>query len=168
MYRPCKGQRETVGDTTIIKQQWLIIQQTKIKNHPREAAITDIIIVINKKQKENHNIVLAIDGDEPFINDSGGIARICRKCKSFDPLSHRHESECDSKSFLKGSNRIDFFLCSLNILTTVLRCGMTGCNDITTSDHCRFLYRTITRHTHKGKNNKNPLTIRAPIEIKLS
>ena len=29
MYRPCKGQIETVGDTTIIKQQWLIMQQTK-------------------------------------------------------------------------------------------------------------------------------------------
>ena len=29
MYRPCKGQIETVGDTTITKQQWLIMQHTK-------------------------------------------------------------------------------------------------------------------------------------------
>ena len=125
-----------MGDTTIIKQQWSIMQQTKRKDHPRHAAMTDIIIEINKKQKENHNIVLAMDGNELFINASGGIARICRECKLFDPLSHRHGSECDSKSFLKGSNRIDFFLCSLNMLTTILRCGMTRFNDITTSDHC--------------------------------
>ena len=31
------------------------MQQTKIKDHPRQAAVTDIIIAINKKQKENHN-----------------------------------------------------------------------------------------------------------------
>ena len=144
------------------------MQQTKIKDRPRQAAVTDITIIINKKQKENHNIVLTMDDNEPFTIASGGIARICRECKLFDPLHHKHGNTCDSKSFLNGSDRIDFFLCSLNILTTVLRCGMTGCNDITTSDHCRFLYRTITRHTHKGKNNKNPLTIRAPITIKLS
>ena len=51
IYRPYKGQIETVGDTTTIKQQWLIMQQTKIKEHPRQAAITDIIITINKKNK---------------------------------------------------------------------------------------------------------------------
>ena len=79
-----------------------------------------------------------MDGSESSINASGEISRICQECKLFDSLSHRHGSECDSKSFLKGSNRIDLFLCSLNILTTVLRCGMTGFNDITTSDHCGF------------------------------
>ena len=114
------------------------MKQTERKDHPRQAAITDIIITINKKQKETHNIVLAMDGNEPFKNASGGISRICRECKLFDPLNHRYGSESDSKSFLKESNRIDFFLCSLNILTTVLRCGMTGFNDITTSDHCVF------------------------------
>ena len=86
MYRPCKRQIETMGDRTIIKQQWLIMQQTKRKNHPRQTAVTYIIIAINKKEKENHNVVLAMDGNEPFTNASGGIARICRECKLFDPL----------------------------------------------------------------------------------
>ena len=75
------------------------MQQTK--SHLRQAAVTDIIIAINKKQTENHKIVLAMDGNEPFTNPSGGIARICRECKWFDQLSHRHGSECDSKLFLK-------------------------------------------------------------------
>ena len=79
-----------------------------------------------------------MDGNEPFLNASGGIARICRECQLFDPLNHRHGSKYDSKSFLKGSDRIDFFLCSLKILTTILGCGMTGFNNITTSDHCGF------------------------------
>ena len=41
------------------------MQQTKRKEHPKQAAITDIIIAINKKQKENHTIVLAMDRNEP-------------------------------------------------------------------------------------------------------
>ena len=97
IYRLCKGNIATVGDTTIIKQQWLVMQQTQRKEHPRDAAITDIIIAINKKRNEDHNIVLAIDGNEPYFNSSGGIARICRECKLFDPLYHKHDNACDSK-----------------------------------------------------------------------
>ena len=68
MYRPCKGNISTVGDTILIKQQWLSIQQTERKEHPRDATITDIIIAINKKRNEDHNVVLAIDGNEPCKN----------------------------------------------------------------------------------------------------
>ena len=35
------------------------------------------------KKKEIHNIVLAMDGNEPFLNASGGIARICRECRLY-------------------------------------------------------------------------------------
>ena len=97
-----------------------------------------------------------MDGNEPFLNDSGGIAIICRECKLFDLLNHRHGSKCDSKSFLKGSDRIDFFLCSLKILTTILRCGMTGFNDITTSDHCRFFLDLSRDVILKGKITQIP------------
>ena len=132
------------------------MQQTKRKDHPRQTAVTYIIIAINKKEKENHNVVLAMDGNEPFTNASGGIARICRECKLFDPLQFRHGSECDSKSFLKRSNRIDFFLCSLNILRTILRCGMTGFNDITTSDHCGFFLDLSRDVLLKGNTTEIP------------
>ena len=95
--------------------------------------------------------MLAIDGNEPFFNSSGGIARIFRECKLFDPLDHKHGNACYSKSFLQGSNRIDFILCSLAILTTVLRCGMTGFNDVTTFDHCGFFLDLTRNVLLKGK-----------------
>ena len=40
---------------------------------------------------------------------SRGIARICGEYKLFDPLDHKHGNTCDSKSCLRGSDRIDFF-----------------------------------------------------------
>ena len=76
------------------------MQQTQREVHPRDIVFTDIIIVINKKRNEDHNIVLAIDSNESFYNSSGGISRICKACKLFDPLDHKHSNACDSKSFL--------------------------------------------------------------------
>ena len=163
MYRPCKGHIETVGDTIITKEQWLVIQQTKIKYYPRNAAVTDIIIAINKKWNEGHHIVLVMDGNEPLINASGGIAKICRNCQLFDPLDHTHGNTCDSKSFLRDLDRIDFILCSMDILITILRCGMTGFNDITTSDHCGFFLDLSRDVILKGKT----ATIPSPFEIQL-
>ena len=133
------------------------------KEHPRDAALTDIIIAINKKRNEDHNIVLAIDGNEPFFNSSRGIARICRECEFFDPLDHKHGNAFDLKSFLRGSDRIDFILCSLAILTTVLRCGMTGFNDVITSDHCGFFIDLTRDVLLKGKAT----TIPSPFECQL-
>ena len=48
MYRPCKRHIETIGDTTIIKQKWLVMQQTKRKDYLRNVTVTDIIIAIKK------------------------------------------------------------------------------------------------------------------------
>ena len=163
MYRPCKGNIATVGDTTIIKQQWLVMQQTPRKEHPRDATITDIIIAINKKRKEDHNIVLAIDGNKPFFNSSRGIARICRECKLFDPLDYKHGNAFDSKLFLRGSDRSDFIFCSLAILTTTLRYSMARFNNITTYDHCGFFLDLTRDILLKGKAT----TIPSPFERKL-
>ena len=163
MYIPCKGNIETVGDTTIIKQQWLVIHQTKRKDHPRNAVVTYIIIAINKKRNEGHHIVLAIYGNEPFINESWDIARICRECKLFDLLDHKYGNAYNSKSFLRVFDIIDFLLCPLAILTTILRCGMTRFNDITTSDHCWFFLDLPRDVILKGKTT----TIPSPFERKL-
>ena len=100
--------------------------------------------------------MLAIDGNEPFFNSSGGIARICREYKLFDPLDHKHGNACDSKSFLRGSERIDFILWSLVILTTALRYGMTGLNEVITSDHCGCFLGLTRDVLLKGKTTTIP------------
>ena len=104
-----------------------------------------------------------MDRNEPFINASGGIAKICRDCKLFDPLDHKHENTCDSKLFLGGSDRIDFLLYSMYILTIILRCGMSGFNDITTFDHCGFFLDLSRDVILKGKIT----TIPSPFEHQL-
>ena len=39
MYRPCKVKIENAGITTVIKQQWLIMQKSNRYEHPHKAII---------------------------------------------------------------------------------------------------------------------------------
>ena len=110
--------------------------------------------------------MLAIDGNEPFFNSSRGISRICREYKLFDPLDHKHGDACDSKSFLRGSDRIDFILCSLAILTTVLRCGLIEFNNITSSDHCGFFLDLSRDVLLKGKATTIPSPFEHQLQLK--
>ena len=52
LYRPYKGKICDAGAFTIMKQQWLIMQKDNTHDHPRKAAIIDIIIAINTKRAE--------------------------------------------------------------------------------------------------------------------
>ena len=74
----------------MIKQQWLIIQQNNRHDHPRDTAIISIIKAINIKRTEGRDIVICMDGDESFTSDKGGISKICKECKPYDLLEHRH------------------------------------------------------------------------------
>ena len=136
MYRPCKVKIENAGITTVVKQQWLIMQKSNRYEHPHKATITDAIKEIKKFQKDGHEIILLIDGNEAFTNAKGGIAKLCKECKLYDPFSHRHNEQQNSKSYIRGSDKIDFIFCSYNILKAVTSCGMNAFNEITVPDHC--------------------------------
>ena len=143
-------------DSTVIKHQWLVMQQIKRKDHPNKAAIIEIIITINKKVKEGDDMILSIDGNTPFSNASGGISKICREYKHFDQFDHKYRNNFNTKSRLCGSQNIDFTLCSFNISTAVIKYGMTGFNEITTSDYCGLSLHIFRDVILKGKKTSIP------------
>ena len=98
MYRQFDSPIYSVGEATVIKQQWLLLQEQRKDIHPHNAAIIDIIEAIKKKQKEGHEVLIALDGNEKFIQYKGGIARLCHECKLHDPFTHLHGKECKTNS----------------------------------------------------------------------
>ena len=112
------------------------MQKSNRYEHPHKAIITDAIKEIKKFQKEGHEIILSIDGNEVFTNEKGGIAKMFKECKLYDPFSHRHNDQQNLKSYIRGSDKIDFLFCTYNILKAVPLCGMTAFNEITVLDHC--------------------------------
>ena len=75
---------------TVIKQQWLIAQKDDRYDHPRQGAITDIIIAIHTKRAEGHEITVCLDGNNTFTSGKERIAKLCKDCKLYDSLDHRH------------------------------------------------------------------------------
>ena len=59
-----------------------------------------------------------MDSNENFQSHKGGIAKLCKTCSLFDPLSRRHDDEMDTRSYIRGTKQIDFVFCSFNILKT--------------------------------------------------
>ena len=78
---------------------------------------------------------MSIDSNEVFTNAEGGIAKMYKECKLYDSFSHRHNNHQNSKSYIRGLDKIDFLFCTYNILKTIILCGMTAFNEIIVSDH---------------------------------
>ena len=87
MYRSGDISIEKTGPTTVIKQQWIILQQKNRTNiHPHDAAINDLIIEVKIIIKDNHEIIVTMDSNESFVNAKGGITKLCKACQlSFQP-----------------------------------------------------------------------------------
>ena len=76
VYHPGNATIELVGNSTVIKQQWVLLQQLNQKGHPRDIIIDDLIKDIKEKQQHNHDIILTIDGNEIFTSLSRGITKV--------------------------------------------------------------------------------------------
>ena len=87
------------------------MQQIKRQDHPYKAAISNIIIAINEKVKERHEIILSIDSSDQFTNVTAGLAKLCRECKLFDLLDHIHGTTSHVKSYLRIFQKSDFIFC---------------------------------------------------------
>ena len=96
MYRPGDTSIENFGPITVIKQQWLLLQQKNRTNiHPNDAAINDLIIAVKRKQKHYHEIIVTMDGNEPFVNLKEGIA----KCQLYNPLTYRNNLPTNIRTY---------------------------------------------------------------------
>ena len=135
MYRSCNTNLHNAGESTVVRQQWLIMQKIYRQEHPHDEAITYIIKDINKKREAGNEIILTMDGNEPLVNDKGGISRIYRECNLYNPLDHRHGDIGNTKLYIRGSNEIDLILCTYNLLKMMIACGITAFYEVTTTDH---------------------------------
>ena len=108
------SRRSNSHQTTVVT-----VARTKRYIHPHQAVIKDIIEAIKKNQKEGHEIFIVLDGNEKFTQAKGGIKRLCQECKLDDPFTHLHGTQCEKKSHIRGTHRIDFYLYTYNLLKVV-------------------------------------------------
>ena len=66
-----------------------------------------------------------MDGNKAFTQDKGGIVKLCKECKVYDPFEHHDSNQSNAKSFINGQNKIYFLFCTFNLLPAIAQCGMT-------------------------------------------
>ena len=139
MYRQGDTSIEKTDPTTVNKQQWLILQQKNRTNiHPRDATINDLTIAVKRKQKDYHEIIVTMDGNDSFVNTKGGISKLCKVCQLYDPLTYLHDLPTNISTYIKGTKQTYYILVSFNILKELIQCGMTAFNGLTTPDRRGF------------------------------
>ena len=79
-----------------------------------------------------------MDGNISILRAKGGIARLCKSCQLYDPLTHRHDLPTNISTYIRGTKQTDYILCSINVLTILIQCGITVFGELTTTDHRGF------------------------------
>ena len=74
--------------------------------HPHDAIINDLIIAIKRKQKDNHEIIVTIDGNELFVSTKGEISRLYKAYHLYDRLTHRHNLSTNISTCIRGTKHI--------------------------------------------------------------
>ena len=97
---------------------------------------------INKLTKLNHEVIIGIDANEAFTSNAGDIARLYKQCHIIDPISTIHGIKGEPNTYARGSDRIDYFLCTNNIYKFILKCGILPFFSIMISNH-RGLYLDV-------------------------
>ena len=78
VYRVYNTSIKNAGSTTIVKQQWLLMQRTNRQQHPHKATIDDLIVETKKKQENKYEIIITMEGIEECSSSKGDIAKFCR------------------------------------------------------------------------------------------
>ena len=65
----------------------------------RSKMIDDLIVLINKLQMNNHELILTIDANEQFESGKGGAAKLISMTKFVDPIACTHGLQIISDTY---------------------------------------------------------------------
>jgi Reverse transcriptase (RNA-dependent DNA polymerase) len=131
-YRVCKSKSQEETSQSTYSQQYMMLKNDNFEDpDPRQQFIDDFITQFQKISVNQDNyFVLAMDGNEPVQGaNKSGVTKL------IDMYSTLHEDYNEFATHENGSQRIDYILCSRNILPFITRCGYIKFNEALDTDH---------------------------------
>jgi hypothetical protein len=157
-YRVCEGKPEQDRSLSSYNQQYMGLKTKGIDNpDPRQQFISDLIITIKKlKNSENDKIIIGLDANADINTDKNGLQKLCNSCDLVDMYTTIHEDYENFPTHSNGSKRIDYMLCSTNVLPYVNKVGYIKFHEGLVSDH-RAIFcdidESILEDVQDRKNN---------------
>ena len=111
---------ETAGPRTVYAQEWYNLRTKGHKNpNPRKQFIRDIKKQINQWTEQGHSVLLYMDANERMGEEQDGIVTLCADCGLIDPHEH-FLNEPEPASYIRGKHRIDYCLCTRDVLNSIM------------------------------------------------
>jgi hypothetical protein len=99
-YRPCATQ----GPQTAWMQQWVLLRESGAKNpDPIQTFYHDLESQLQEWREQGIEILLLIDANEHIGEKPGGLTSIIGKLEMADLVRHRHPSDTEPNTHIRGS-----------------------------------------------------------------
>jgi hypothetical protein len=159
-YRVCEQQPNETNSLSTSTQQHIILAARGIQNpNPRKQFVDDFIAQFQEMCDNNNNyFILAIDANATLGKDREGLDRLASECNLIDMYSTIHQDYSVFPTQQRGSQRIDYILCSRNVIPYITQCGYVRFNEGFDSDHraifCDISQEILTDSTTLNEKRK--------------
>jgi hypothetical protein len=154
-YRVCNdnGNNRITSLASFSQQKVLLIERGLEEVSPRTQFTIDIINLIKELRCNPEDyIILALDANNPNRNETEGIDKIMDECDLLDAYECIHHDHSEFPTQQNGSKRIDYMLCSQNLLQYIERIGYVRFNEALDSDH-RAIFWDVSDDILENKCN---------------
>jgi hypothetical protein len=136
-YRVCANTIKANTSMSTYSQQYTMMLNRGIKKpDPRKQFLIDIVKFIkNLELTENDYLLITLDANNSNDNDHETINNLVRELNIVDMYMERHGCHEQFPTHENGSKRIDYILCSRNLMQFVQRVGYIKFNECFDSDH---------------------------------
>ena len=127
--------KATSGPYTSYQQQLTALRLVDRDLTPRQAFIYDIDTYLTNLTTPETQFVIMGDFNEVIGVDQSGFSKISTKFSLVDIHGHFHSITTEVPTYARGTERLDYILCSTPLLTAVSKCGAEPFNQHIHSDH---------------------------------
>lgn len=107
-----------IATKTASAQQIRMLRDKNVNLQPRQAFLSDLSTLLTLLRHQNHEILLAGDFNET-LEPSHGMSQLCEQFHLID-LMYKLTNKDDFNTYLRGSSRIDYILCTESIASSAL------------------------------------------------
>ena len=102
-----------------------------------------------------------IDANESMTKTNSGISNLISLTQLCNPIFMLHGEHKEPNTYIRGSDRIDYILCTPKLLRCILRCGILSFDMATTAHHRGeyFDIRLCNSYMITHKNTKNQYSV---------
>ena len=127
--------KTTKGPFTVYQQQFASLALADRTIEPRKAFIMDLCNHMHTLQTATSEFVIMGDLNEVVGLISSGFIKVTNKFDLVDVMAHYHPIQNEVATYSRGSARLDYILCTSNLLSAVTHCGIEPFNEHIFSDH---------------------------------